>query len=365
MPTRTQPVVAWSPTYVANAVAATLQRAADNGLSQAIRELARTLGLSTGTIEEWVSRARTTQTAPVPPGLLACRACDQPMILIQLPTREQEYLCAPACDRAPVPAETIRAAIAVAVLRRAPGLVPTGKAARAADFAPGAMHRVRVGATGTDLSITWRTEPQQVIGPRMAMAQRLHQARQHAETGNPTRAVEILRSGLLHIDPMCDDPALDTATAHVAALLARLTLGAGDPHAALPWAAWAHRSLRRVLRSPAAPEARAALKVLAAAHHRVGDLTAAAHNYSDLTRHHCEAEGPTALPTLAAQATLAVVLYENGHCEQAQQLLARTITTHRRIYRDHPARARMTEALHRMRATCASHHHGLSNPHSR
>ncbi|MET8912465.1 tetratricopeptide repeat protein [Micromonospora sp. NPDC004551] len=232
-----------------------------------------------------------------------------------------------------------------------------GETGRAADYAPGAMHRVSVGVTGNDLEIAWRVEPQQVVGPRLVMAQRLYQARQHAGAGNQTRSIEFLRAGLLQIDPNGDDLALDTATAQVAALLARLTLTGGDPYGALPWAAWAHRSLRRVLRSALGPETRAALKVLAAAHRAVGDVTAAVHSYSDLTRHQAQAEGPTALPTLAAQASLALVLYEEGHCEQAQQLLARTIAIHRRAHREHPARARMAAALDHMRATCAGHPH--------
>lgn len=363
MPTRTRPVAVWTPAYVANVVAATVSRAADHGLRQAIREVARTHRLSPATIEEWVSRARTVQTAPVPAGLLVCQACDQPMILIQLPAGTPLYLCAPACARVPVPAEAIRDAVAAAVLHRTPHLVPTGKTARAAAYAPGAIHRISVGATPTDLRITWRTVPRQLTGPLMAMAQRLHHARLYVDTGDRIRAINVLRTGLLHINPTHDTPALDTATAQAAAYLAELTL-VTDPPAALPWATWAHRSLRHLL-GAASVQARAALRILAAVHRRTGDLTAATNAYSDLIRHHTEAEGPTALPTLATQAALAVVLHDAGHCEDAQHLLACTITTHRRVYGQHPGGARMTDALHHMRATCIDkrHDHQLRDAH--
>jgi hypothetical protein len=88
--------------------------------------------------------------------------CAQPMILIQRIPREQTYLCAPACDQTPIPAEQIRDTIAEHVRCCAPQLIPAGDAERAADYAPGAMHRVAVGPS--ELDITWRTDPQQVIG---------------------------------------------------------------------------------------------------------------------------------------------------------------------------------------------------------
>lgn len=357
MPTRPAPVAEWTPAYRANVVGAALERAAEQGLSPAIGEVARTLGLSAGTLEEWVSRARTVQTAPVPPGLLVCRWCTRVMILIQMSSHERMYLCAPACDRDPVSAELIRDAIADHVRRRTPHLVPADKTDRAADYAPGAMHRVIVGTI--ELEITWRTSPQMVLGPRVSMAQRLYQARQQIANDRHERAVEVLRSGLLLIDPAHDDLALDASTAQVAALLARLSVTAGDPVAAVPWAAWAHRSLRRIRRSATAPETRAALNVLAAAHRDAGDLTGAAHAYGDLVRNHTTAEGLTALSTLSAQANLALVLHQAGHCDQAQQLLSRTITTHRRAHGGHPAGARMAGALARMRAACVGHDHGI------
>jgi hypothetical protein len=349
MPTRTPVLAAWTPAFVGEVVAATLEHAAVHGLHRSARDVARSHGLSPATVEEWVSRARAVQAAPVPPDLLACHTCRRSMILIQLPGCGRVYLCTPSCGRTPVSAEEIREAVAAVVLRRTPHLVPAGKTTQAASYALGPIQRVVVGATGADLHITWRAVSRQITGPMMAMAQRLHLAQRHAADNTPERAIDILHSGLLHIDPTSGRLALDTATARAATLLATLT--GGDPAAALPWAQWGHRSLRHLLREPTNPDVRAALRVLAAAHRAAGNLTAAADCYSDLIRHHTQADGPYALRTLAAQATLAVVLHEHGRQEPARQLLARTISDHRRAHPHHPGIARMTAALYRMHTT--------------
>ncbi|MFG1952430.1 tetratricopeptide repeat protein [Micromonospora sp. NPDC048830] len=356
MPTRTRPVAVWTPAFVADTVAATLGHANERGLLRAVGDVARAHGLLLATVEEWVARARAVQAAPVPPGLLFCHACDQPMILVQLPGCAQLYLCAPTCGRAPVPAEAVRDAVAAAMMRRKPHLVPAGRTSDAAAYAPGAMLRVSIGATSTDLHITWRTAPRQLTGPLMSMAQRLHHARQYSE-GHRSRAIEVLRTGLIFTDPAGHKLALDTATAQATALLAELTLTNGDPQGALPWAAWAHRSLRRLL-GATSPQARTALKLLATAHRRADNHKEAATCYSDLIRYNSEAEGPDALPTLAAQATLALVLYDAGRCGPARRLLARTITTHRHAHPQHSGGTRMVAALDRMRATCIDKHHG-------
>ncbi|MGC4851877.1 hypothetical protein ACLQ24_00425 [Micromonospora sp. DT4] len=191
----------------------------------------------------------------------------------------------------------------------------------------------------------------------MSIAQRIDYARSRINRGDRARAVDVLRTGLLHVNPTDDNTALDAATATAAALLAELTLTDGDPAAALPCAAWAYRSLQHLL-GARFPETRFALKVLAAAHRRAGNLTEAANHYSDLVRHHTTAEGPRALPTLAAQATLALVLHQGGHCAQACQLLARTAATHRAVYPRHPDGTRMHHELTRMRASCLDQGHG-------
>ncbi|MFI6130281.1 tetratricopeptide repeat protein [Micromonospora sp. NPDC051141] len=351
MPTRTPVLAAWTPAFVAEVVAATLEHAAVHGLHHAARDAARSHGLSPATVEEWVSRARAVPAAPVPPDLLACHTCRRSMILIHLPGYDRVYLCTPSCGRTPVSADEIREAVAAVVLHHTPHLVPAGKTSQAASYALGPIQRVTVGATSADLHITWRAVSRQVTGPMMAMAQRLHLAQRHAADNTPERAINVLHSGLLHIDPTNGRLALETATARAAALLAALTLTGGDPAAALPWARWGHRSLRHLLRDPTNPDVRAALRVLAATHRAAGNLTAAADCYSDLIRHHTQADGPYALPTLAAQATLAVVLHEHGRQEPARQLLARTISDHRRAHPHHPGIARMTAALHRMHTT--------------
>ncbi|WP_124771792.1 tetratricopeptide repeat protein [Micromonospora inaquosa] len=189
------------------------------------------------------------------------------------------------------------------------------------------------------------------------MAQRLTYARTRVEHGDHARAIEALQTGLLHTDPTDDLPALDVATANAAALLAELTLTNDDPSAALPWARWACRSLRR-LRGGTSPEARAALKVLATVYRRTGKLPEAADCYRDLIRHHTLADGPRALPTLAAQAILALVLYQDGRCVQARQLLARATAEHRAAYPGHRDGPRLRQELTRMRATCVDQRHG-------
>ncbi|MDG4760407.1 tetratricopeptide repeat protein [Micromonospora sp. WMMD710] len=357
MPSRTSPATPWTPAFVADAVAATLKRAAEHDLHHAITEVARERGLSQATIDEWVARARAMPAAPIPPGLVTCHDCHHPMILVQLPKCPPVYLCMPACGRTPVPAQSLRDAVARAVLHRAPHLVPKDKIDAAAAYAPGGIHRVAVGASPSDLHFTWRSNPRQLVGPRMSPAQRLNYARARANHGDRARAIEVLHTGLLHTDPTDDSSALDVATANSAALLAELALADGDPNAALPWAGWAHRSLRR-LRGATSPEATAALKVLAAAYRRTGNLPEAADCYRDLIRHHTSADGPRALPTLAAQATLALALYQDGHCAQARQLLARAAAEHRAAHPGHRDGPRLRQELNRMRATCVDQRHG-------
>ncbi|MFG1661442.1 hypothetical protein ACGFIY_33685 [Micromonospora chersina] len=356
MPSRTPPTTDWTPAFVADIVAATLESADEHGLPVAVGHVAKAHDLSPATVAEWVARARAAQAAPVPPGLLFCHACDQTMILLQLPRCEQQYLCRPACGRAPVSAAVVREIIARAVLDHTPHLVPRGKTAGAASYAPGPIQRVTVGAKGTDLHIAWRLIPQQLAKPTLSMAQRLDYARRHADGGKRADAIDVLCTGLLHTDPTGGGIALDTATAKAAALLAELALAEGDPDRALPWAVWAHRSLKRLLGVTSA-EARDALKVLAAVHRRRGNLSIAANNYSDLIRQNTEAEGPRALATLAAQATLALVLYQDGQCLPARQLLTRTLTAHLQAHSNHPDGPRMNRELDRMRNTCIQRCH--------
>ncbi|MGC5309929.1 tetratricopeptide repeat protein [Micromonospora zamorensis] len=100
------------------------------------------------------------------------------------------------------------------------------------------------------------------------------------------------------------------------------------------------------------------LKVLAIAYRRTGKLPEAADCCRDLIRHHTLADGPRALPTLAAQATLALVLYQDGHCAQARQLLARATAEHRAAHPGHRDGPRLRQELARMRANCVDQRHG-------
>ncbi|MFG1918164.1 hypothetical protein [Micromonospora sp. NPDC048898] len=356
MPTRSLPVAPWTPALVTKAVAATLTRAAEHGLRPAVKEVASECGVSRRTIDEWVARARAVPSAPVPPGLTACHLCANRMILVHLPKGPQVYLCMPSCGRAPVPAQALRDAVAQAVLHRAPHLVPPGKTEFAAAYAPGGLHRVAVGADHTDLHMTWRSHPRQLVGPRMSMAQRLTYARARADHGEHARAIQVLHTGLLLTDPSDDVGALDVATALAAALLAELTVVHADPSTALPWAGWAHRSLYRLL-GTSSPETDSALRILAIAHCRTGNLTDAANCYGELIRHHSKAEGTRALRTLAAQAALALVLYQDGRCIQARQLLARTAADHHAAHPGHRDGPRLRHELARMRAGCVDQGH--------
>ncbi|WP_433458275.1 hypothetical protein [Micromonospora sp. CA-248212] len=353
-------MASWTPAFVVDSVAATLDRAVEHGLLRAISAVASELGVSSATIGEWVARARAVPGAPVPPGLATCHTCDHPMILVQLPESSPVYLCMPTCGRTPVPAQPLGNAVAQTVLHHIPHLVPRGMINHAAAYAPGGILRVAVGAKPTDLHIIWRSSPWQLVGPRMAMAQRLDYAHSRAGRGDYERAVGALRTGLLYVDPTDRNPPLDVATASAAALLAELTLTADDLATALPWARWAYRFLRHLL-AATSPQARAALKVLADAHRRTGDLTEAANCYRDLACHHSTAEGPRALPTLAAQATLALVLYQDGHCAQARQLLARTAADHLAAHAGHRDGPRLRHELARMRASCTAQGHRHSS----
>ncbi|MEU1860618.1 hypothetical protein, partial [Micromonospora aurantiaca (nom. illeg.)] len=336
--------------------AAVLDRTIELGRPAAINTVAQAHGLPARTVEGWLGRALWVQAAPVPLGLLLCRPCGRRMILLHDADGSLAYLCAPACGRAPMSATVIRDEVAAAILRRVPQLVPKRQRDRAADYAAGAIQRVRVGIT--DLTIDWRENLLPVAAPRIPMAQRLTRATECARDGQRGRAIDLLRTGLAYVDPH-HGPALDAATAQAGALLARLLLADGDIHTALLWARWAHQSLRQIQPRRTAYETRVALHVLAAAQHRTGQLTDATHNYTDLVRHHTDAEGPTARATLAAQAALAGVLADAGTCDQAQQLLIRTLAVYRRAYPGNPpepAVRQMRAALHRIRATCAAHH---------
>ncbi|RLK09497.1 hypothetical protein DER29_5999 [Micromonospora sp. M71_S20] len=353
MPARTETPAA---TLVANMVAAVEDRTAELGRPAAIIAVAQAHGLPARTVERWAGRAICVQTAPVPPGLLICQPCGRQMILLHDSDGSLAYLCAPACGRAPMPAAVIRDEVAAAILRRVPHLVPKRQRDRAADYATGAIQRVRVGITG--LTIDWRESLLPVVAPRISMAQRLTRATECAHDGQHGRAIDLLRTGLAYVDPH-HGPARDGASAQAGALLARLLLADGDVHTALLWATWAHQSLRQLQPHRTAVETRTALHVLAAAQHRTNRLADATTSYMDLIGLHTDAEGPTARATLTAHAALADVLANAGNCDQAQRLLVRTITIYSRSYPDGPSRAAVTQmrtALHRIRATCVAHH---------
>ncbi|MEU1813567.1 hypothetical protein ABZ487_32155, partial [Micromonospora aurantiaca] len=166
---------------VATIIAAVLDRTIELGRPAAINTVAQAHGLPARTVEGWLGRALWVQAAPVPLGLLLCRPCGQRMILLHDADGSLAYLCAPACGRAPMSATVIRDEVAAAILRRVPQLVPKRQRDRAADYATGAIHRVRVGIT--DLTIDWRENLLPVAAPRIPMAQRLTRATECARDG--------------------------------------------------------------------------------------------------------------------------------------------------------------------------------------
>lgn len=336
------------PAFIADVIAqvtAAHDRPGPGRLAAVIDQVAREHGLPATTVRAWLTEARYSPEASLPYGLLHCGLCSAPFAII---TRAQEspvFLCTPPCGREPIAAGVVSRAVAAIVLRRAPRLVPPGAAADAASYARAVILRISVGATLDELRVTWRTAP-----PRTHIAQRLHAARRHAQHRDHRQAIRLLRGALHHIDPLRHPPTNDLITARAAALLADTSFAA-RALGAREWAAFAHRSLRRLHDDPTHPEVRDALAVLAAATTAAGDHANAKHLYSDLIRHHSEAEGPAALPTLIAQAHLSVALHATGQFEQAASLLRSTAAALDATPHRDQAATRLAKQLAAMRDT--------------
>ncbi|PSK66684.1 hypothetical protein B0E53_01325 [Micromonospora sp. MH33] len=270
------------------------------------------------------------------------------------------YHCQPGCRRQPLDAVAIADAVGRVILRHATRILPTTGAplppCLAAVHAHRVLARVTVGATASDLTLTWRP----AIPPDHAgnnRARRLTTARDIARR-EPLRARQLLHQILTGVDPT-------SAPAHplhadAAALLAELHLRHGRVAEAATWAAYAHRSALHP-HGPTHPDSLRALHLHAAAQRRAGHHQRAYHLYRQLGEHLTHTSGPQSPRTLAIRATTALVLHDLGHCHAARALLTDTIATHRRQHPGHPAATRMTQHLTRIRNKCAANGHQHDN----
>ncbi|MFI7511505.1 hypothetical protein ACIBSS_32315 [Micromonospora aurantiaca] len=266
----------------------------------------------------------------------------------------QGYECQLTCRPRPLDAVAIAETVGRAILQFAPRIIPSTGAPiplhLAAIHAHRVLSRVTVGATPTNITLTWRATPRLESNRLDAeRVQRVAIARNVA-LGDPLRARQLLHDSLAGVNPT-------TAPAHplhaeAAILLAELQLRLGHPADATTWAAYAQHSTVH-LYGPTHPRSIHALHVHAAAHRREGHHQRAYHLYRQLAEHLATTAGPHAHRTLATHATTALVLHALGHCQAARTLLADTITTHRREHPGHPATARMTRHLSRIWRDCA------------
>ncbi|MEV0005626.1 hypothetical protein AB0H28_25535 [Micromonospora sp. NPDC050980] len=346
------------------------QRAA--GSHRAVTAVAQELNLHRRLVQQWVTNSRPTTTTTIdtateervasdapdapalPLGLLWCRICRRPMTAVLTAGEEVAYECPPDCPRPALPAARIVEVIGRAVLRHAPHIVPATVAhphspQTAAACAGRIISRVTAGCHPADLRITWRP----VVSSTAPLTEHLDLARALA-TKNPAHARELLHAALCAVD-LTTAPA-DLAHADAAHLHAEVLIRLGHPTAAIRWAAYAHQAHTH-LQGPTAAVTLAVLHTLAAAHRLAGHHQRAYHLYRHLAEQLAATAGPHAHPTLATQASLAVVLHDLGHCTPARTLLADTITAHRRAHPGHPATARMISHLERMWQDCAARNH--------
>ncbi|MEV0003454.1 tetratricopeptide repeat protein [Micromonospora sp. NPDC050980] len=277
----------------------------------------------------------------LPPGLLWCRLCHHRMAAFLTATAAVEYDCPPGCSRPPLPAARIVDTIGRAVLQHTPRILPAATAPysreAAATYAGRVISRLTVGRHPADLHITWRTAVTDIPRP----AEHLARARTLA-AANPAHARELLAAVLAAVDPAT--ARADPERAAAAHLQADVLIRLGHPTPAIRWATYAHHAHTH-LHGPAAASTLAALHTLAAAHRCAGNPQQAYHLYRHLAEQLATTTGPDAHPTLAAQASLAVVLHQLGHHARARDLLADTIAVHRVAHPGHPATARMISHL--------------------
>ncbi|WP_435125409.1 hypothetical protein [Micromonospora tulbaghiae] len=359
---------------------AVVQRVADVRTVKAygaVTTVARQLDLDPRTVQKWVTKATAPQAqepnretnrgadGPVPwefylhPGLLHCKFCRQPVDRVETADAAPTYVCGNDCWPRPLDALVIATHVGRAILRHAPRIVRSHAGTPtpphlAAIHAHRILTRVTVGTTARDMTLTWRTAP--LTDPdrwETEGAQQVAVARDLI-INDPLRARQLLQKSLTGIDAATAPP--HPVHTEAATLLAALHLRLGDLDAATAWAGYAHHSAEH-LYGATDPRGLHALHLFAAAHRRAGHHQRAYHLYRQLGEHCAHSDGPYGQRTLAVHATTALVLHNLGHCHAAHNLLADTITTHRREHPGHPATTRMTHHLTRIRQDCATHSH--------
>lgn len=373
IPQLTSRIMAFPSRYPPDLIDAVVQRVADARRVRAygaVTTVARQMNLDPRLVQKWVTKA----TAPValqpcrpipdsyemylPPGLLHCRFCQQPMAHAESHDSGQGYQCQQGCRPRPLGGVAVADTIGRAILARAARIIPsTGTPTPphlAAVHAHRVLARVTVGATPSDVTLTWRATPVPETGRFEAERARRVTTARTLVLSDPLRARQLLHASLTGVDPTTA-PA-DPVHAEAATLLAELQLRLGHPADAITWATYAHHSTTH-LHGPIHRRALHALHVLAAAHSRGRHHQLAYRLYRELTDRLTQSDGPHAQRTLAVQAATALVLHALGHCHAARTLLADTITTHRREYPGHPATAHMTQHLSRIWHECATKGH--------
>ena len=366
-------IMAFPSRYPPDLIDAVVQRVTDARRVKAygaVTTVARQMNLDPRLVQKWVTRATTPVALQpcrpaadscemyLPPGLLHCRFCQQPMAHAESHDSGPSYQCQQGCRPRPLDSVAVADTVGRAILARAARIIPSTSMPTpphlAAVYAHRVLARITVGATPSDVTLTWRATPIPEPGRFEAeRAQRVGTARTLA-LSDPLRARTLLRDSLTGVDPA-------TAPAHLlhaeaAVLLAELQLRLGHPADAIAWATYARATLVH-LYGPIHRRALHALHVLAAAHSRGGHHQRAYHLYRELTDHVTKSEGPHAQQTLAVQAATALILHALGHCQAARTLLADTTTTHRREHPGHPATAHMTRHLSRIWRECATNGH--------
>jgi hypothetical protein len=171
-----------------------------------------------------------------------------------------------------------------------------------------------------------------------------------SSAGDLDGAREVLARALQPVDADPQRATPDLAVA--AALLARVLIALGDPHAARSWAGYAHAAEER-LHGPDDQRTFAAAATHAAALTRVGNHDRAARLYRDLVAEYTRLDGPDSARVLAAEAELATAQHAAGHCTAAREGLESAWTRHRRQFSDaEPNGIKMLARLAMMEREC-------------
>jgi hypothetical protein len=171
-----------------------------------------------------------------------------------------------------------------------------------------------------------------------------------SSAGDLVAAREVLADALNPVD--ADPQRASPDLANAAALLARILIALGDPHAARLWAGFAHAAEDR-LYGPHDERTVAAAALHAAVLHRIGNHGRAAQLYHNLVGELAALDGPDSPRVLAAEADLATAEHSAGHCTDARARLAAAWSRHRQVYGDAtPAGIKMLARLGAMEREC-------------